>query len=54
MKCRDELDYSKLLGFAAVSEQVAEGIDFQNETVGARLGAKVGNENQEPPKSQAD
>jgi hypothetical protein len=37
-----KLDYSKLLGFAAVSDQLSEGVDFQDETISARLGAKVG------------
>jgi hypothetical protein len=35
---------AKLLGFAVVSEQLSDGIDFQNDTVSATLGAKVGTE----------
>jgi hypothetical protein len=37
-----KIDYAKLLGFAAVSDQLSEGVDFQDETISARLGAKVG------------
>jgi hypothetical protein len=36
------MDYSKLLGFDVVSNEIVNGIDFRNETVGATLGAKVG------------
>jgi len=38
----DRIDFTKLLGFQTVSEQSARGIDFKDETIGARLGAKVG------------
>jgi len=38
------LDFSKLLGFATVRGQISECFDFRDETVGARLGAKVGGE----------
>jgi hypothetical protein len=37
-----KIDYAKLLGFAAVNDQLSEGVDFQDETISARLGAKVG------------
>ena len=36
------VDYSKLLGFDMVSDELAKGVDFNNPTVGAKLGAKVG------------
>ena len=36
------LDFRSLLGFRAVSDAVDGTVDFQNETVAARLGAKVG------------
>jgi hypothetical protein len=39
-----KIDYAKLLGFAAVSDELSEGVDFQNDTVSATLGAKVGTE----------
>jgi hypothetical protein len=37
-----KMDYSKLLGFDTVSDQLANAVDFQDATVGAKLGAKVG------------
>ncbi len=40
----DRIDYAKLLGFDAVSDQLSDGLDFQNETIGDKLGAKVGTE----------
>ena len=46
----DKIDYAKLLGFDAVSDEISGGLDFQNETIGAKLGAKVGNEVAEPGK----
>jgi hypothetical protein len=42
MKKRNEIDFSELLGFDAVSEELSGGIDFQDETIAAKLGAKVG------------
>jgi hypothetical protein len=44
MQKPDKIDYAKLLGFDAVSDQLSHGLDFQNETVGDKLGAKVGTE----------
>ena len=37
-----KIDYSKLLGFDMVSDELVDGVDFNNPTVGAKLGAKVG------------
>jgi hypothetical protein len=45
------LDFTKLLGFDSVSDPILDGIDFQDETVGAKLGAKVGEEPSVPPKA---
>ena len=42
MKKRNEIDFLKLLGFDAIGEEVSGGIDFQDETIAAKLGAKVG------------
>ena len=39
-----KIDYAKLLGFDAVSDKLSDGVDFQDETVSATLGAKVGGE----------
>jgi hypothetical protein len=38
----DRIDYAKLLGFASVSDRICGSVDFQDETIGAKLGAKVG------------
>jgi len=37
-----KIDFTKLLGFDTVSEELPDGIDLQNETLGDKLGAKVG------------
>jgi hypothetical protein len=37
-----KIDYSKLLGFDMVAKDVTDGVDFQDATVGAKLGAKIG------------
>src|SRR6476660_5180450 len=50
MRDAASLDFTKLLGFAAVADKLADGINFQDETVGAKLGAKVGAE-PEPTRS---
>ena len=33
-----KIDYAKLLGFDLVSDELVEGVDFNNPTVGAKLG----------------
>jgi hypothetical protein len=42
MQKPEKIDFAKLLGFDTVAEQLSEGADFQDETLGAKLGAKVG------------
>ena len=42
MQKSKKIDYSKLLGFDSVSDRTSGEIDFQDETMSARLGAKVG------------
>jgi hypothetical protein len=37
-----KIDYSKLFGFDTVTDELVMGVDFNNPTVGAKLGAKVG------------
>jgi hypothetical protein len=39
---QNKIDYAKLLGFAAVSDQLSGDVDFQDETISAKLGAKAG------------
>ena len=43
-----KIDYAKLLGFDLVSDELVEGVDFNNPTVGAKLGAKVGTTTTKP------
>lgn len=40
----DTIDFAKLLGFELVTGELNNDLDFQNETIGAKLGAKVGAE----------
>jgi hypothetical protein len=37
-----KIDYSKLLGFGIVSDELDKGVDFKNPAVAAKLGAKAG------------
>ena len=39
-----KIDFTKLLGFNTVSDELTDGIDLQNGTLGDKLGAKVGPE----------
>jgi hypothetical protein len=48
----NKIDYSKLLGFDMVIDELADGVDFNNPTVGAKLGAKVGTTTEEPPSTK--
>jgi len=36
------IDFAKLLGFELVTRELLENFDLQEETIGAKLGAKVG------------
>jgi hypothetical protein len=36
------LDFAKLLGFETINEQISGSVDFRDETLGDKLGAKVG------------
>jgi hypothetical protein len=48
------LDYTKLLGFQVVSDTIADTLDFRDDALGAKLGAKVGKEEASPSKDAAD
>ncbi len=48
MRKADTIDFTKLLGFETVTLELSEALDFQDETLGAKLGAKVGFEATEP------
>jgi hypothetical protein len=49
-----KIDFTKLLGFETISDQVSEGLDFQDETVAAKLGAKIGPDLPEAPTDAVD
>ena len=51
---KQSIDFSKLLGFDVVADEASEGVDFQSETIGARLGAKVGGEASDSPCRKLD
>ncbi len=38
----NHLDFTKLLGFNTVADELSGGLDLQDETFGDKLGAKVG------------
>jgi hypothetical protein len=42
MQKPDNIDFAKLLGFEMLTLEPSEELDFQDETLAARLGAKVG------------
>ena len=42
MQKSDSIDFAKLLGFQTITDELANELDFQNETLGDKLGAKVG------------
>jgi hypothetical protein len=44
MSTANKIDYSKLLGFESVGDLITEGVDFQDDALAAKLGAKVGND----------
>jgi hypothetical protein len=42
MQKTDSIDFAKLLGFDTVAPRVTDNFDLRDETVGDKLGAKVG------------
>ena len=52
MQKTDKIDYAKLLGFDVVSDQISGSVDFQDETIGAKLGAKVGDGETGPSRAE--
>jgi hypothetical protein len=42
MQKPDRIDFAKLLGFELVTRELLENFDLQDASVGAKLGAKVG------------
>ena len=48
------IDFTKLLGFDTVSAGLPSGLDFKDETLGDKLGAKVGQESNPSPAKGID
>ena len=44
MQKAEKIDFAKLFGFQTVSDQISGRLDFQDEIIGDKLGAKVGME----------
>ena len=44
MQKSDRVNFDTLLGFELVPRELLQELDFQDETLGAKLGAKVGTE----------
>jgi len=42
MNTASKMDYSKLVGFELVESLIYGGVDFQDDALAAKLGAKVG------------
>ena len=42
-KARD-IDFARLLGFETLGDRISDGIDFREESIANKLGAKVGTE----------
>ena len=42
MQKPDTIDFARLLGFDAIAREITKGLDFQNETISDKLGAKIG------------
>ena len=52
MQKPDKIDFGKLLGFETVAEELSKGLDFQDDTLGAKIGAKVGDPESTAPESK--
>ena len=42
MRTKTRLDVTRLLGFATIGDRLAKGVDFKDNMLATRLGAKVG------------
>lgn len=49
MRETKNIDFGKLLGFDTVSDRIEGRFDFRDETIGTKLGAKVGAEDAPDP-----
>jgi hypothetical protein len=44
----DAIDFSKLMGFETVREFISGDVDFRDDVLGAKIGAKVGDNEASP------
>ena len=51
MRKPDRIHFDKLLGFELLARELSKALDFQDESFGAKLGAKVGVEESGPSKT---
>lgn len=42
MQLKAKIDFARLLGFGAMGGQLIDSVHFQDDVIGAKLGAKVG------------
>ena len=54
MRKYNRLDFAKLLGFDTVAAKLFEELDFQDQIIAARLGAKIGVEPRAEPQNKVD
>jgi hypothetical protein len=54
MRESKSIDFAKLLGFETVCDHLSGGVDFQDDTISAKLGAKVGEGEQGLPADTVD
>ena len=46
-----KIDFTNLLGFSAVAEELSNGVDLRDDTVSDKLGARIGPEGHSPAKA---
>jgi hypothetical protein len=51
MRKPDRIDFDRLLGFELLTRELSQALDFQDESFGAKLGAKVGGPEDGPAKT---
>jgi hypothetical protein len=49
MRKPDRIDFDRLLGFELLTRELSQALDFQDESFGAMLGAKVGSSSEDGP-----
>jgi hypothetical protein len=49
-----KIDFTKLLGFDTAAEELSYGLDLQRESLGDKLGAKIGPPEETSPTTRID